>query len=44
VIPFGYIVGLKSLVTNVLDTEKALIAGVPAKVIREWSCLDDFFS
>lgn len=40
VIPAGCIVGAKSLVTHVFCTEKALIAGVPAKVIRngvEWS-------
>jgi acetyltransferase-like isoleucine patch superfamily enzyme len=40
VIPFGCIVGAKSLVANVFDTQKAFIAGVPAKVIKngvEWS-------
>lgn len=40
VIPSGCIIGARSLVANVFDTEKALIAGVPAKVIRngvEWS-------
>lgn len=40
VIPFGCIIGAKSLVANIFDTEKALIAGVPAKVIKigvEWS-------
>lgn len=40
VIPFGCIVGAKSLVAHVFDTEKALIAGVPAKVIKnevEWA-------
>ena len=40
VIPSGCIVGAKSLVTNVFDTEKTLLAGVPAKEVRsevEWS-------
>jgi acetyltransferase-like isoleucine patch superfamily enzyme len=40
VIPSGCIIGAKSLVANVFDTENALIAGVPAKVIRngvEWA-------
>ena len=34
VIPSGCIVGAKSLVTNVFDTEKSLIAGIPAKLIK----------
>lgn len=33
-IPSGCVVGAKSLVTSAIDTEKALIAGVPAKIIR----------
>lgn len=40
VIPFGCIIGAKSLVTQVFDTKKALIVGVPAKVIKngvEWT-------
>lgn len=40
VIPSGCIVGAKSLVTQVFGVENALIAGVPAKIIRngvEWS-------
>lgn len=40
VIPSGSIVGAKSLVANVFEAEKSLIAGVPAKVIKaqvEWS-------
>ncbi|MDI1300842.1 MAG: acyltransferase [bacterium] len=40
VIPSGCIVGAKSLVANVFEAEKSLIAGVPAKVIKaqmEWS-------
>lgn len=40
VIPAGCIVGAKSLVTSMFDTEKTLLAGVPAKVVRnevEWS-------
>ncbi len=39
VIPAGCIVGAKSLVSSVFETEKALLAGVPAKVMRhgvEW--------
>jgi len=40
VIPSGCIVGAKSLVSGIFNTEKSLLAGVPAKVIRngvEWS-------
>ncbi len=40
VIPHGCIVGAKSLVSSVFDTEKALLAGAPAKIIRnnvEWT-------
>jgi acetyltransferase-like isoleucine patch superfamily enzyme len=40
VIPSGCIVGAKSLVRNAFDTENALIAGIPARVIKddvEWS-------
>ena len=40
VIPSGCIVGAKSLVTSVFETEKVLIGGIPAKVLRngvEWS-------
>ena len=40
VIPAGCIVGAKSLVSSAFETEKALIAGLPARVIRngvEWS-------
>lgn len=35
VIPYGCVVGAKSLVTNVFNMENALLAGAPAKVIRE---------
>lgn len=34
VIPNGCIVGAKSLIASVFETEKTLIAGVPAKIIR----------
>lgn len=40
VIPSGCIVGAKSLVVSAFDSQKTLIAGVPAKVVRhevEWS-------
>lgn len=40
VIPSGCIVGAKSLVTSIFNSEKSLLAGVPANVIRnqvEWS-------
>ncbi len=40
VIPSGCLVGAKSLVTQVFSVKKALIAGVPVKIIRngvEWS-------
>ncbi len=40
VIPSGCIVGAKSLVTTIFETENTLLAGVPAKVMRngvEWA-------